>query len=263
MKNQHQFPFVASSLKRSRLTIYFMITAGLLLFLCLTLPACSTIRLQINQLNPLNPPMNINLPRDMKSAQEDAVIKKETACVVTIPDNSGDLLIGKDKYAKELITDKIIKCSEGHTPDKRIVYIESDGNVNYKFIVELLNMIRKADIDRVGLVVQKIGSKEIGARPTMFTVKLPAEPRDTDAVMAKPNPLTLVVEINKTGAILLNKDSIGSVNDTTALTNKLLQVFKDREANGVLREPVRSGRLRDVAHRRSSHRCAGNDPHRT
>ncbi len=75
-------------------------------------------------------------------------------------------------------------------------------------------------------------------KPSRFEAKVPAEPKDepTD-VEAKPNPLTLVVAINKSnGNVTLNNESAGNVGDTEALTNKLSQIFKDRENNGVFRE---------------------------
>jgi len=76
------------------------------------------------------------------------------------------------------------------------------------------------------------------SKPSRFEAKVPAEPKDEDKnVILKPNPNTLIVFINREGAKLrLNQDDIGDVSDTTPLTAKLEEVFKDREARGVLRE---------------------------
>ena len=74
-------------------------------------------------------------------------------------------------------------------------------------------------------------------KPSRFEAKVPAEPKDQQNVNVKPNPLTLVIAINKdTKAITLNQDTFGDVSDTDKLNNKLKQVFKDREAQGVFRE---------------------------
>ena len=74
-------------------------------------------------------------------------------------------------------------------------------------------------------------------KPSRFEAKVPAEPKDQPNVNVKPNPLTLVIAINKeTKAITLNQDTFGDVSDTEKLNNKLRQVFKDREAQGVFRE---------------------------
>ena len=47
----------------------------------------------------------------------------------------------------------------------------------------------------------------------------------------------LVVAINKdTKAVTLNNEPFGNVTDTEKLTDKLKEIFKQREDNGVLRE---------------------------
>ena len=69
-------------------------------------------------------------------------------------------------------------------------------------------------------------------KPSKFEAKVPAEPKDDQQVIAKPNPLTLVVTLDKSGAIQLNKETMGNVADTTNLTTKLTQIFKDRELPG-------------------------------
>jgi biopolymer transport protein ExbD len=74
-------------------------------------------------------------------------------------------------------------------------------------------------------------------KPSRFEAKVPAEPKDLQQVNVKPNPLTLVIAINKdTKQITLNNDAFGDVTDTSALNTKLHQIFKDRTDNGVFRE---------------------------
>lgn len=74
-------------------------------------------------------------------------------------------------------------------------------------------------------------------KPARFEAKVPAEPKDEPQVDVKPNPLTLVVGINKeTKAVTLNNEPAGDVSDASALTNKLLEIFKQRANNGVFRE---------------------------
>jgi len=74
-------------------------------------------------------------------------------------------------------------------------------------------------------------------KPSRFEAKVPAEPKDQQDVNVKPNPLTLVVAINKeTKAITLNNDNFGDVSDTEKLNTRLSEIFKERENNGVFRE---------------------------
>ena len=75
-------------------------------------------------------------------------------------------------------------------------------------------------------------------KPSRFEAKVPAEPKPEDQqVNPKPNPLTLVVAINKAdNKITLNNEDMGNVSDASALTERLLAEFKQREANGAFRE---------------------------
>ncbi len=67
-------------------------------------------------------------------------------------------------------------------------------------------------------------------KPTRFKADIPTQ-RDPneDLSQLKPNPLTLVVSISSDLQIKLNQDSMGSVNDTGFLSQKLTQVFQQRK----------------------------------
>lgn len=74
-------------------------------------------------------------------------------------------------------------------------------------------------------------------KPSKFEAKVPAEPKDQQNLEVKPNPLTLVVAINKeTKGVTLNNESAGDVSDASALTAKLSEIFEARANNGVFRE---------------------------
>lgn len=74
-------------------------------------------------------------------------------------------------------------------------------------------------------------------KPSKFEAKVPAEPKPEDQTVAKPNPNTLVVAIDKSNMKLtLNNEPFGDVSDTNPLTEKLKQVFKERETNRVISE---------------------------
>ena len=74
-------------------------------------------------------------------------------------------------------------------------------------------------------------------KPARFEAKVPAEPKPEDANNPpRPNPLTLVVTVDNSLKINLNNEPMGDVTDTSVLSGKLSQVFKDRENNGTFRE---------------------------
>ena len=67
-------------------------------------------------------------------------------------------------------------------------------------------------------------------KPSRFKADIPTQ-RDPneDLSRLKPNPLTLVVSIAPDLQIKLNQDSLGSVNDTAPLAQRLAQVFQQRK----------------------------------
>jgi len=67
-------------------------------------------------------------------------------------------------------------------------------------------------------------------KPSRFKADIPTQ-RDPneDLSQLKPNPLTLVVSVSNDLQLKLNQDSMGSVNDTSQLSKKLLVVFQQRK----------------------------------
>lgn len=98
--------------------------------------------------------VTVNLPREMNSPDEDQAINKETAVIVTIPNND-QFYIGKDPFPKEMLGEKLKTLMEKKTPEERIVYIKSGIGVDYGQVVEVINLVRKADVDKIGLVADK------------------------------------------------------------------------------------------------------------
>ncbi|MEK6278934.1 MAG: biopolymer transporter ExbD [Acidobacteriota bacterium] len=68
-------------------------------------------------------------------------------------------------------------------------------------------------------------------KPSKFQADIPTQ-RDPneDLSQLKPNPLTLVVSISNDLQLKLNQDNVGSVNDTSGLSQRLAQLFRERKA---------------------------------
>ncbi len=99
--------------------------------------------------------VTVTLPRG-KAPDEDANITKDTAVVVSIPSDGvyylgRDLVQGKDRLI-QLIGDRmrLLKPSDPH-----VVYIKGGVNVNYGEIVNVIDSIREAGYDQIGLVAEK------------------------------------------------------------------------------------------------------------
>jgi biopolymer transport protein ExbD len=190
----------------------------------------------------------VKLPENVKYADHDSDIDKESSMILTLASDNKLYLKQKNNIpdkaerAENMITreelpEKLKKFSEVMTPDKKIVYLKADTNASYDNVLQIFDVIRKAEISRVGLVV--IGEKNeddpYQTYSARFSVKLPA-PIDKANKVVRPNPLTLVAMLETDGRLTLNNEDTGMISDRKRLENKLTEVFKDREARGVLRE---------------------------
>lgn len=98
--------------------------------------------------------VTVNYPRELNSPEEDGEITKDTSVVISIPDNN-NFYVGKDQYPLDGLGEKVKTMMRDKAPDKRIVYIKSGVDVEYGTVVQAIDMIRKQDIDKIGLVADK------------------------------------------------------------------------------------------------------------
>jgi biopolymer transport protein ExbD len=101
----------------------------------------------------------VDNPRDMKDADKDDAI----IVAVTRDDN---IFLGNNKIVKEDITGQI-KDLIANRLDKTI-YVKSDGRAKYGTVVAVVDEIRSAGVDQIGLLTEKIKSTSsagAGAKP--------------------------------------------------------------------------------------------------
>ena len=108
--------------------------------------------------------VTITLPKDMNNPTEDPNNIKESSVVISVTEK-GEYYIGKDKKNKEELQPIIEKMMSKKQDNERIVYIKSDINVNYGAVVEVINIVRKADVDKIGLVADKKKGKKSATTP--------------------------------------------------------------------------------------------------
>jgi biopolymer transport protein ExbD/biopolymer transport protein TolR len=98
--------------------------------------------------------VSVALPKEMNNPEVDPAIIKESSVVVAITKDN-EYYIGKDKIETIDLKDKISKQMETKSADERIVYVKSDVNANYGSVVEVINTVRQAGVDQIGLVADK------------------------------------------------------------------------------------------------------------
>src|SRR5262249_4102033 len=97
--------------------------------------------------------VSVALPKS-KYPEPDPNIIKETSAVISIP-NEGEIYIGRDKVQKDDVAQRIRKILEGKPAQDEVVYVKSGKRVKYGSVVDVIDTIRDAGFDRIGLVSEK------------------------------------------------------------------------------------------------------------
>jgi len=99
--------------------------------------------------------ITVALPKNMTNPDVDPRIIKESSIVISVP-NDGEYYLGKQRVAKEQLTEKVDTMLKGIKNEAdRIVYIKSGVGVSYGDVVNVINEVRKLGVDRIGLVADK------------------------------------------------------------------------------------------------------------
>ncbi len=97
--------------------------------------------------------VSVALPKS-KNPELDANIIKDTSAVVSIPDDN-NFYIGRDKVAQADIPTRIKGILKDKKPDEQIVYVKSGKFVKYGTVVQVIDSIREAGFERIGLVAER------------------------------------------------------------------------------------------------------------
>ena len=97
--------------------------------------------------------VSVALPKS-KHPELDANIIKDTSAVVSIPADN-EFYIGRDKVAQADIPNKIKAILKDKKPDEQIVYVKSGKFVKYGTVVQVIDSIREAGFERIGLVAER------------------------------------------------------------------------------------------------------------
>jgi biopolymer transport protein TolR len=200
----------------------------------------------------------VALPREMKNAESDSAVLKESAVVVSVP-LAEEFYLGSERHQKEELGERISRLLEGQPAANRIVYVAAGAPVDYDNVVQILDSVRKAGVNTIGLLVERQMGKDA---PNLFKVQISAEPAVEDVLPVKPDPLTLLVSIGGQDRLQLNREPMGNTVDPAKLTETLTQVFQQRREHEktVVIKAQRSTQYREVVRIIDAARGAGASP---
>jgi biopolymer transport protein ExbD len=169
------------------------------------------------------------VPVSMKNAYIDPEIENESSVIVTLPNNN-QVLVGKDAVPveKAVLGGRLKESAQNLSPERRFIYLKTAPDVEFKILRQVLEILRRHDLDRLKLIVSQSDKTDANA---VFEVKLPAAPPHSDVII-KPNPLYLAARIKNDGQLFLNAEP----QNLDGLKKLLREVFRDRAENGIFRE---------------------------
>ena len=113
----------------------------------------------------LQPGIMVPVPKNMANAEVDPKIIRESSVVISIP-NEVEYYLGKKRLSKEQLAEEVEQLlAKIENEQDRIVYIKSGAGVPYGDVVNVINEVRKAGVDKIGLVADK-KKKEGNKTPT-------------------------------------------------------------------------------------------------
>lgn len=112
--------------------------------------------------------------------------------------------------------------------NKPTVTVKADPSLKVDLVVKILKGARQA--------LDSCFNVEASTRSEDPYVYIYPEPRELSNLPVYPNPLTLIVQLDKNADLTLNNEKQGSLNDTSILRNTLTEIFRSREENGVFRK---------------------------
>jgi len=171
----------------------------------------------------------VNLPHDAKNADIDSNVDRSNAVIVVVT-SDGKAYLGTDRspLKRDELRDKVRELAAKQSEEDRMVYLSVDVAADYGAVVEVCDAIRTAEVSRVGV----LAFNPRDDWPARITVELPPQPNpNEDLSQLKPNPLTLVVTISADLKVKLNQDAFGSVNELEPLSEKLVEIFRQRRDN--------------------------------
>ncbi len=185
------------------------------------------------------------LPLNLNNAENDRALLKESAVVISIPSDDR-IYVGSERIPKERLGSKISDLLKQQAEPGKIVYIAGGVGVDYGAVVDVILIIRRQKVRKIGLIAGRKLTRNDESRlpypPERFLMEIPIPFEEEDIRNLKPNPLTLVVAISGDLKLKINNrdrpdkwepcyglvPEYGSVNEPDHLVQCLNRVFTRR-----------------------------------
>ncbi|HEX8733946.1 MAG TPA: biopolymer transporter ExbD [Pyrinomonadaceae bacterium] len=137
-----------------------------------------------------------DVPKNIGHAKPDPHAFEEKAIVVSVryPDET---YVGSEQYPLEILGEAVEKRLRENPSERQLIYLNADANAEFGSIVKTLDIIRRQNIENVGLFVEPPTGAD--KKLQVLKIKIPAEPKETDSLDLLDR--RLVVSLQKDGKI--------------------------------------------------------------
>ena len=191
----------------------------------LLLAACSSRESSVTL--PSKP--HVDLPR-VQYADEDSGIIREAETTVSL--SSGEWYLGMEQFtrdARRAFVDRVRERLKG--PNQQLVYVQAGNADIFGDVVVLLDAIRRAERNNVGLLV--MGPSDSIRR---LAVNLPPQP--DPQVLYQRDPFYLQISVDGSGNVRLNQEDMGTITTPEKLRTTLENLLKQRNSGGVNQKSI-------------------------
>jgi biopolymer transport protein ExbD len=78
----------------------------------------------------------------------------DKSVVITIP-TEGEIYVGNERLSVKTVVDRVRERLKGRPPAEQTVYIKASRDVSYGYIVSIIDQLREAGIEQIGLVAER------------------------------------------------------------------------------------------------------------
>ncbi len=184
-----------------------------------------------------------SVPAGLEYADPEFFYREGSSFLIILPNSNEIILESAESQPIDPgeLRDRLEEFGSRVSPEKREVFIAAAADVTSDAFLGVLNELRRRYIDRARLLVSgRKPEKDIGPVKDAEDIPFPAMSFPVELFVQddqverglKPDPLTIIVKMVN-GKPHINGESFNDLDD---VTQKLSEIFQDRERNGVFRE---------------------------
>ncbi|HEU5182328.1 MAG TPA: biopolymer transporter ExbD [Candidatus Polarisedimenticolia bacterium] len=98
-----------------------------------------------------------------KESTADVIIDPTSVQLILTVKADQTMLLNKDTVDRNNLVDEVSKAVTGRKD--KVVFVQADGELDYGYVVQIMDMVRQAGVDQVALVTHDVNPEATAATP--------------------------------------------------------------------------------------------------